>query len=433
MGKTNLIFNLIKQDIIQGNGFGLIDAHGDLIHQILNFIAILVERKEITERELSRLIVIDPSSKDYLVGFNPLEAEATEGNNPQVSEMISIFKKIWKDVSWGARMDELLRATLYTLAENELTLLEARPLLTNKGYRQGLTQNLKNEEIRDYWDNRFDSLSEKMQAVYREPVLNKISIFLSEPDIRLMLGQKKSSVNFRKIMDEGKWVLINLSKGNLKENTFLLGGLFVIKLYQAALSRTNTPAGNRRPFYLYIDEFQNFSGDGFVDILSESRKYGLSLTLANQNLAQLDRDLLSSIFANASTHAYFRLSPSDAKVVSSEFGHQEGQLLQSQLINLKVGEAIFRRKGEPTRLLKTHFEPSNKVEKSIVEKIIQFSFKNYGVQRSHLQSEITKRHESTRQTLIMSKRPQDDQIALSVNHPQIIPQLESPNILQEGE
>lgn len=395
MGKSNFIYNLIKQDILQGNGFGLIDAHGDLINQILNLLVNMIERKEMTQSDLNRLVLVDPSSQEYSIGFNPLEVDDTTSPYGQVSEMISIFKKIWKDVSWGARMDELLRATLYTLAENGLTLLEARPLLTDQDYRQQLTENLKNQEIKDYWHNRFESLSDKMQAVYREPVLNKVSIFLSDPDIRLMLGQKKSSVNFRKAMNEGKWVLINLSKGKLKENTFLLGGLFIIKLYQAALSRTNLSAESRKPFYLYIDEFQNFSGEGFVDILSESRKYGLALTLANQNLAQLDRNLLSSIFANASTQVYFRLSPSDAKFVSSEFGHQEGELFQRLLINLKVGEAVLRKKGETTRLLQTFYEPQKQTTTKQLQKIAEVSLKNYGVPRGQLESEMANRNKKS--------------------------------------
>lgn len=396
MGKTCLIYSMIKQDVMKGRGFALIDAHGDLTNKILNFMALPESTNEkLSIEDLSlqnRLILIEPFNPDWTTAFNPLESEDKGNPYLQVSEMLYIFKKVWKDVIWGPRMDELLRNTLITLAENELTLLEIRPLLTDQLFRNKVIEKVTNSEVRDYWLTRYNQLSEKMQAVYREPILNKVSIFVSDPLIRNMIGQRKSTVNFRKAMDEGKWILLNLSKGRLKENCYLLGGLFITKLQQATLSRSDIPEEKRRNFFLYVDEFQNFAGNNFLDILSESRKYGLGLVFAHQNFDQIDRELCSSIFGNIACQIFFRLSSQDAQKVTADVDSNLKKLCFNRLVDLKVGEAFVRIKGTLPRFVKTPYEEEDEAKPEDMEAIKLASFKKYAKEKAEVEIEMKQRN-----------------------------------------
>jgi type IV secretory pathway VirB4 component len=392
-GKTKLIEFLIRQDILSGRGLCLIDPHGDLYQNILKFLGELLLQgvsPRIAKHIRNKLVLIEPSNLKWTMGFNPLEAENIN-HYTQTLEFMGIFKRLWADAYWGPRMEELLRNTLMTLSFNGLTLLEAKALLTDSAFREQLVANMSRTETREYWLYRYNQLSEKMQATYREPILNRLSIFVSDPFIRSMVGQIKSTIDFRKIMDQGKWLLVNLSKGQLKGNASLLGALIIAKFQLSALSRVDLPEERRIPFFLFVDEFQNFLGDDFETILSEARKYGLGLVLAHQNIDQLDRQLRSAILGNTLTQVFFRLSSQDATTLSSELSHKEKPIIQRRLIDLKVGEAYLKKKGERPRLMKTVFVSKPEATAKAVEIVKTLSFSLYGRQRQEVEEELARR------------------------------------------
>jgi type IV secretory pathway TraG/TraD family ATPase VirD4 len=329
-GKTKAIESWIRQDINNGSGVGIIDPHGDLTDDILSYIA---SKPNFDPR---RLIYIDPTNPNYCVGFNPLEIQKSANPYSQVLELVGAFKKIWAD-SWGARMEEILRNTLLTLAVSGLTLLEASRLLTDESFRAFvLSQNLP-EDVTEYWKYRFNPLPERERATWIESSLNKINTFCADPYIRLIIGQTKSTFSLRDIMDNGKILLVNLAKGKLKENAFLLGALLLAKIQVTTLSRVDVSKDKRTPWHLYVDEFQNFATDSFAEILSESAKFGLSLTLAHQNLDQLKKEtplLKGAILGNAGTHVYFRVSREDAEILAKEMFNITGKVVKEDKTDL---------------------------------------------------------------------------------------------------
>lgn len=354
-GKSKLLEFLIRQDILSGRGFCLIDPHGDLFQSILHFLAGYCSEDndpEIAEKISKRLVLIDPACTDWVMGFNPLEAI---GVNPysQALEFMGILKKLWSDAYWGPRMEELMRNTMITLSLHGYTLLEAKTLLTDPLFRGRLVADLPEGEVKEYWLYRYNQLSDRMQNTYREPILNRLSVFLSDPSIRIMVGQKKSTINFRQIMDQGKWLLVNLSKGRLKSNAHLLGAFLVAKLQLSALSRVDVDEEKRFPFFVFVDEFQNFMSEDFETILSEARKYGLGLTLVHQNMDQLDRQLRAAILGNTLTQVFFRISNQDATALAAEIGQREKPIIQRRLVNLNQREAYIKKKGEQARVMKS--------------------------------------------------------------------------------
>ncbi len=357
-GKTKFLENLIRQDICRGNGIGIIDCHGDLVSDVIRYLSTLPPYSEVSQEDYGsfsyeRVVLVDPTDQDYSIGFNPLEV--TEGVRPyaQALELLGVFKKIWG--YWGPRMDELMRNVLVILAETGNTLLQVQPLLTDAGYRAKLAGELRNVEAKRYWLERFDPLSPAMKSQYSEPVLNKTQTFVADPVIRSIIGQRKSTIDFRKIMDQGKILLVNLSKGTLKENALLLGGLLVAKIQMAAMSRTDIPEGQRRPWHFYVDEFQNFATESFAEILSEARKFGLSLIMAHQNLDQVNNLLRASILANVGTQVYFGLSKSDAMKLASEVSLSGRGNIVSILTQQKTREAYLRIRGETPMAIQTPY------------------------------------------------------------------------------
>ncbi|MCK4351857.1 type IV secretion system DNA-binding domain-containing protein [candidate division WOR-3 bacterium] len=389
-GKTKLIEHMIRSDIQLGNGFCLIDPHGDLSLNILKYIANLPQ----DSFDPSCFILVEPFDRQYSIGFNPLEVPKNVPVYSHILELMRVFRKIWGDRAWGPRMDELLRNSLVTLAENQLTLLEARALLTESNFRKALINRTTNQEVKEYWIYRYNSLSERMQGMYREPVLNKVSVFVTDPNIRYMVGQTKSTLNFRDIMDEGKWVILNLSKGFLKENSYLLGGLFLTKLQMAAMSRADIPEEKRRPFNVYIDEFQNFSTKEFEVILSEARKYRLVLHLAHQNVDQIHRELRASILANVWLQIFFRLSHRDAALLADEINPKNKQEVIRKFTDLHTREAYIKIKGQEPRLMQTAYVEEAKASDSQVEVIRNLSRQCHARKRTEIEKEIQARRAS---------------------------------------
>jgi len=326
MGKSRLLRVLIEQDIAASHGLCLIDPHGDLCEALVRYLETLPPNHP----SRRRAVLIDPTAPEWAVGFNPLEVPPGENVYPHVLELITVFEKLWKD-SWGARMEDIMRNSFITLAEHNLTLLELPKLLTDKDFRVGLANELHSPEAKSYWLDRFEPLPARTKAEWIESTLNKVSSFISDPWIRDMVGQTHSTINLRTWMDEGTITLVNLSKGRLKRNSDLIGALLVSKIQEAAMSRVDLPEGERRPYRLYVDEFQNYATRSFEEILSEARKYGLSIMMANQTLAQLQKTLLSSVLANCQVQVYFRCNRQDADILARQAFRATGKQIKFAL------------------------------------------------------------------------------------------------------
>ncbi len=315
-GKTKFLEFLIQQDIEKGNGFGVIDPHGDLVEDIKGFLACRYkdygDKKEISEK----VVLIDPTDPNFTVTFNPLEKIPGVSIAEQVNELIGAFKKIWSD-SWGVRMEDLLRNSLISLGEAELTLAELSLFLTERAFREIVLEKVNNPIAKEYF-KRFNTLTDRGKVTWIEPVMNKINAFFSDDRIRQIFSFKKSSFNILEIIEKKKYLIIKLDKGKLKGTADLLGSLFMAKIQMAAFSRSDIPQRKRTPFYLYIDEFQKFATESFLVILSEARKYGLCLIMAHQTLSQIPDELKSLILGNTGIQVYFRLNRHDAQLLAKE-------------------------------------------------------------------------------------------------------------------
>ena len=310
-GKSTLIQNMAAHDIEAGYGLALIDPHGDLAEEILDLIP---------DRRIKDVIYFNPADLEYPIAFNPLENVSPEHRYLVASGMISVLKKVWADF-WGPRLEHILRHSLLTLLENPgSTLLDLPKLLTDEKFREVMLRRVTHPQVREFWFAEFGKYSAWLRSEAISPILNKVGQFLTSIPLRNIVGQRKSSFDFRNVMDEGKVLIVNLAKGRIGEdNCSLLGALIVTKIQLAALSRADMPEGNRRAFYLYVDEFHNFLTLSFADILAEARKYGLNLVLAHQYLEQLDEKLRAAVFGNVGTIISFRVGVEDARLLAREF------------------------------------------------------------------------------------------------------------------
>jgi hypothetical protein len=311
-GKSKLLELLLKADIQSGQGCCLIDPHGDLALEIMNY----VPRERIQD-----VVYVDPTDRNFPVGFNPLEpVEDYEMRQHLSIFFIAIFKKLFA-ASWNARMEHLIRyITLALLETPDSNVLGIARILGDVAYRQRVIKQIQDPVVKGFWTNDFkpsDALYANEAIV---PLMNKIGQFVSNPMIRNIIGQKKNVLHFDEFMNSGKIVIINLSKGKIGvENTALLGSMFITKIQQAALARSSIPESQRRDFYFYVDEFQNFATDAFSSILSEARKYRLNLTIAHQYIGQLPDDVKATAFGNVATIISFAIGGDDAAYLSKEF------------------------------------------------------------------------------------------------------------------
>jgi hypothetical protein len=310
VGKTKLLENMAIEDIRAHEGVAIIDPHGEFAERVLHYIP--------AER-IDDVVYFNPSDTEYPIGFNPLESVSGEYRHLIASGLMGVFKKIWPDV-WSARMEYILNNTLLALLEFPgSTIMGVVRMLAEKGYRDRIVGNLKDPVIRSFWVNEFARYTDRYAIEAVAAIQNKVGQFISNPLIRNIIGQPKSTINIRQIMDEGKILVANLARGKIGEdNSALLGAMLVTKLQQAAMSRVNIPEEKRRDFYVYIDEFQNFSTESFASILSEARKYRLCLILAHQYIEQLDEEVRPAVFGNVGTIVCFRVGAEDAEFLEKE-------------------------------------------------------------------------------------------------------------------
>jgi energy-coupling factor transporter ATP-binding protein EcfA2 len=311
VGKSTLLRSLARQDIAASRGFALIDPHGDLATQIMNDAPPAVR---------NRLLYLDAADPDQPFGYNPLRRVRDDRIALAASGLLETLRKLWPD-AWGVRMEHVLRNSLFALLERDgSTLADLLTLYADKTFRRQVTARVRNETVRRYWKDEFDHYPDRYRLEVVAPIQNKLGALLSDPALNRILVAPAVDLHFRQMMDEGQILVANLSKGRLGEDTAAtLGGLLVSTIGLAALSRADDPDHPRRPFFLYVDEFQTFTTLSFVNMLSELRKYGLGLTLAHQHLHQLEPDVRHAVLGNAGTMISFRIGPEDAMILAQEF------------------------------------------------------------------------------------------------------------------
>lgn len=311
-GKTGLLELLALSDIFHNHGYAIIDPHGDFAANNMRFIPV---------SRIKDVVYFNPADSAFPIGFNPMEVSDPALRNNISSEIIGVLKRMFGD-SWGPRLEYILRYTILALLSYpESTMLDITRMLTDKAFRKKVLAHVTDSIVLDFWQLEFASWNDKFLAEAISPVLNKVGAFVANPIIRNIIGQPKSTFDVRKIMDEGKILIVNLSKGLIGEdNTSILGALLVIKIQLAAMSRSDIPRiEDRRPFYLYVDEFQNFATDSFAVILSEARKYGLNLVVANQYVSQMEDTVRNAVFGNVGTTISFRVSADDAPIIAKSY------------------------------------------------------------------------------------------------------------------
>ncbi len=315
MGKSTLLENMIYSDILAGRGVGLIDPHGDLAETIL---------RSIPKSRTNDIVLFDPADTEFPIAFNMLESPSPELRPIVGSGLVSIFKKMFAD-SWGPRLEYILRNTILTLLRvPEATLVSIPLILTNEWYRKKIVAKLDDPLLVQFWNEEFDKMSPNMVSEAVNPILNKVGQFLSSPILRNILGQPKNPFSMRWIMDNGKIFIVNLSKWRIGEDSSaLLGAMMVTKFQIEAMTRADIPEKDRRDFGLYVDEFQNFATDSFATILSEARKYKLSLTMANQYISQMADTVQGAVFGNVGTIISFQVGQQDASVLYEMFGWED--------------------------------------------------------------------------------------------------------------
>jgi hypothetical protein len=427
-GKSGTLELFALSDIFHGQGYAIIDPHGDFAVDNMRFIP---------ESRMKDVVYFNPADTAYPLGFNPLEVTDPAHKTNISSEVIGVLKRMFGE-SWGPRLEYILRYTILALLDRpETTMLDITRMLTDKKFREETLDYCKDTVVMQFWRVEFASWNDKFVAEAIAPVLNKVGAFTANPVIRNIIGQPKSTFNIREIMDEGKILIVNLSKGLVGEdNASILGAFLVTKIQLAAMSRSDIPKiEDRRPFYLYVDEFQNFATDSFATILSEARKYGLNLTVANQYISQMSDTVRDAVFGNVGTMICFRVSADDAPILSKQFEPQfePTDLLQMHNRNFIINMVI---KGEksPAFSASTLTLPPPQIDNS--SRIIENTRRNYSRNRADVEKEIAEAIQPPQH--LQSKKPpqsatQAKQWPVNAQSQTITPQQPNrPRIVTEG-
>ncbi len=379
MGKTTVMENMVLSDIYKGHGVGIVDPHGDFAEKILDFIP---------PSRINDVVYFNPADTDNPIGFNVLEVKNEEQKHLIAAGLMGIFKKIWPDV-WSSRMEYILNNTLLALLEYPgSTLLGINRLLSDKDFRKKVVTHLKDPVIKSFWQNEFASYNERYAQEAVAPIQNKIGQFLSSSVIRNMVAQVTSTINIREIMDSRKILIMNLSKGRIGEdNSRLLGGMLITKIQLAAMERVDTPEKDRKDFFLYVDEFQNFATPSFANILSEARKYRLSLIMAHQYVLQLDEVVAAAVFGNVGTIMAFRVGGGDAEALAKEFAPV---FMEEDIVNLAKYRIILKLMidGVASQPFSAMTMPPIGSPTGMAERVIRVSRERYGQNRSIIEEKI---------------------------------------------
>jgi len=384
-GKSKFLELLIKEDLEAGKGIGVLDPHGDLVDDVLKFVP---------KNRVKDVIYFDPADINFPISFNPLEKVEEEYKMQVTIGFIYIFKRLFGS-NWTDRLEHVLRYTVLALLDSpNTTVLSILKMLTDKNYRQTIVSRIKDNVVKNFWVSEFAGWSEKFDAEAITPLLNKVGQFVATNMIRNIIGQPVNRVDIRDVMDNQKILLMKVSKGLLgEENSSLMGSMIITKLYQAALSRADMPEEDRKDFYFYVDEFQNFATDTFAEILSEARKYRLNLTIAHQYMGQLSNMVQKTVFGNVGSIVSFRVGADDAGVLAEEY---TPIFKERDIINLGVREFYCKMSvnGEIREAFSARTINVPKVENHYTKEIIENSRKEYCMPRADVEEQLGKWDES---------------------------------------
>lgn len=383
MGKSTLLENMAVQDIQSGEGMCFIDPHGKTAELLLNYVP---------ESRIKDVLYFAPFDVEFPAAFNVMEDVGYDKRHLVVSGLMSTFKKIWED-AWSARMEYILSNTILALLEYPgATLLGVNKMLSDKDYRKKVVANITDPSVKSFWVDEFAKYTDRFAAEATPAIQNKIGQFTSNPIIRNIIGQPKSSFDLRKMMDERKIIIVNLSKGRVGEsNANLLGAMLITKIYLAAMSRADVSEKVMRTlpnFYLYVDEFQSFANESFADILSEARKYKLNLTMAHQYIEQMSEEVRAAVFGNVGTMIVFRVGSYDAEVLEKEFAPK---FTADDIVNLGMFQIYLRLMidgmgSQPFSA--TSLPPIPEPTVSFREQVIQGSRAQFGQLRSIVEEHV---------------------------------------------
>ncbi|MFT6361267.1 MAG: hypothetical protein ACJA2Z_000245 [Candidatus Paceibacteria bacterium] len=408
MGKSTLLENMAAQDILNGEGMCFMDPHGSAIDELIDYIP--------SER-VQDVVYFAPFDTDYPMSFNVLEHVDADKRHLVVSGLMATFKKIWLD-AWSARMEYILANTLLALLEYPgATLLGVNRMLAEKDYRNDVIKYITDDSVKAFWIDEYNKWDPRYAREAGAAIQNKIGQFTANPLIRNIIGQQKSTMDFRHIMDEKKILLVNLSKGLIGEsNGNLLGGMLITKLFLGALSRADVGAGRLQElpnFFFFVDEFQNFANESFADILSEARKYKLNLTVAHQYVEQMDETVSAAIFGNVGTMITFRIGATDAEVFEKQFAPT---FTAEDLVNLGKFQIYLSLMidGIGSRPFSARtIAPIEKPAVSMREQMIAASRAQYAEPRAEVEASITKWYKPVNKPEKRSFRKEDGTIAKS--------------------
>lgn len=380
-GKSTLLLNLIAQDLADGEGLALLDPHGELALEALT---------HVPRGRTNDLVYIDPADRERPIGFNPL-ARVPEALKPTVADgVVAAFRHVWPD-SWGPRLDYILTNAIRALIDVPgATLLMLPRLLIDAAFRARLVANhVRDPVVRAFWLSEYEAYSASFRTEAIAPIQNKIGKVLMVPALRNMLAQPRSTITFRRLMDEGAIVICNLAKGQLGESTaHLLGALLTTAIAQAALSRADTPPANRRPFHLYADEFQSFATESFALILSEARKYALTLTVGHQFLDQLPLPLRAAVFGNVGSLIACRPGATDAAILAEQIGLHSAEALLD-LSNFTAWARLLH-DGGPSSPIPLKLAAAPSARRPDTHRLCQVSRLRFGRPRDRIEAQVAR-------------------------------------------
>ncbi len=386
MGKTTMIENMIVQDVMAGHGVAFVDPHGESVEKILNYIP---------SARVNDIVYFNPADVDYPIAFNPLESVDPKYKHLVASGLMGVFTKIWENV-WSARMEYILNNTILALLDTPgNTMLGIARMLVDKKFRKRIVDNIRDPIVKSFWVDEFANYNDRFRNEAIAPIQNKVGQFLSSAIIRNIVGQPRSTIDLREIMDKKKILLLNLSKGRIGEdNSALLGAMFITKLQLAAMSRVDVPEEERPDFYLYVDEFQNFATESFATILSEARKYRLNLIIAHQYIGQLITETKSTkikdaVFGNVGTIVLFRIGATDAEELESEF---DPAFTPTDMVNLTKYHIYLKLmiNGTASQPFSAVTLPPLAKKTGSEDKVIRVSRERYSNQRQQIEEKITR-------------------------------------------
>lgn len=382
-GKSTLLLNMAISDIQRGNGIAVIDPHGDLAEKLLDYVP---------EARIKDVIYFNPADENHVIAFNPLHDIPEGKEHLVVAGLIATFKKIWMD-SWGPRLEYILRYALMTLCTYpHATLLDIQPLLTSYLFRAKVLSYCTDQYLLAFWYNEFDKYTPQLRAEAISPVLNKTGLFTAISQLRNVIGQTTESFQIQEVMDRGKILICNLSKGKLGEDASTIVGSVIVNAIQlASLNRASLEEQNRKPFYLYVDEMHSFISLSLADILAEARKYKLSLFLAHQYIEQIHEKIRFAIFGNVGTMIIFRVGAEDAKYLAQEV---DPPFCEEDLINLPRYSMYLKLMidGVTSKPFSANANPLTLQRFPFRAQIIQHSREQFGRLKDEVEHEISDRY-----------------------------------------